>query len=44
MISKWNDNINHQAYVDDIVIFIYTDKKSLQLIMDTFRDYEAQYG
>lgn len=43
-LPKWSEKINHFAYADDIVIFASSDKKSLQLIMDTSHLYEVQSG
>lgn len=39
-MPKWSDDINHQAYVDDTIIFVSADKKSLQLVMQVSNDYE----
>lgn len=39
-MPKWSDKINHLAYADDTIIFCATDKKSLELIMNTMKEYE----
>lgn len=44
VFRKWNDNINQLDYIDDIVIFVSTNKKALNLMMDVPRDYKPQSG
>lgn len=38
-MPKWSDNINHLTYANDTIIFVYADKVSLKLIMDSFGMY-----
>lgn len=43
-MPKWSDNINHLAYANDTIIFVSTEKKSSQLVMQVLNDYEEQSG
>ncbi|WMV50801.1 hypothetical protein MTR67_044186 [Solanum verrucosum] len=43
-LPKWSDNINHLAYADDTIIFTSVDGKSLNILMQILKDYEAQSG
>lgn len=36
--------MNHLAYIDDIIIFLSPDERSLKLIMDTLAVYEDASG
>ena len=39
-MEKRGPQINHLSFVDDIIIFTSTNRKSLQLIVETITDYE----
>nr|XP_009782874.1 PREDICTED: uncharacterized protein LOC104231558 [Nicotiana sylvestris] len=41
---KWSPKINHLAYADDMIIFSFSDKTSLMLIMQVLNAYEAASG
>jgi len=43
-MPKWINNINHLAYADDTIIFVSAERVSLELVMNTLEDYEAQSG
>ncbi|KAG5571325.1 hypothetical protein H5410_061091 [Solanum commersonii] len=43
-MHKWSERLNHLAYADDTIIFDTTDKRSLQLSMETNHMYEEQLG
>lgn len=43
-LPKWSRDLNHLAYVDDIIIFTSTDKPSLELIMKVLKYYQPFLG
>lgn len=43
-MPKWNENINHLAYIDGTIIFTSIEKFSLQMIMGILKEYESQLG
>ncbi|KAG5599043.1 hypothetical protein H5410_030413 [Solanum commersonii] len=44
ILLRWSEQLNHLAYVDDTIIFTATNRRSLQLIMETLTLYEHQFG
>ncbi|XP_070036172.1 uncharacterized protein [Nicotiana tomentosiformis] len=40
-LPKWSPKTNHLAYVDDTIIFSSSHAKSLQLVMEVLKAYEA---
>lgn len=43
-MSKWSDDINHPGYANDTIIFVSTEKKSLDLAMKRLGLYKKQFG
>lgn len=41
-LPKWSEQINYLAYYDDTIIFSKADNTTLELLMKTLKDYEAQ--
>lgn len=41
-MSKWSERLNHLAYANAIIIFATAEKKSIDLIMNTLKEYENQ--
>jgi len=40
-VPKWSTTINHLAYVDDTMLFSYSDKKSMKVMIRILKDYES---
>lgn len=43
-LPKWSIRINHLSYADDIIIFASAENESLQLTIDTLKEYDKVSG
>jgi len=43
-MPKWSEKLNHLAHVEDTIIFVVVERKSIALIMNTLKEYENQSG